>query len=116
MRNPLAGGLEQDVLSIRRERFVGDGMQDSFAVQNQGMEPIEFDLELEVGTDFADIFAVKDYDFALGDPLTCKAVAVAEAERVRRGAQPVPDLRQRRPAAEDAGDLLAARRGERLEE
>jgi len=27
MRNPLAGGLEQDVLSIRRERFVGDGMQ-----------------------------------------------------------------------------------------
>jgi hypothetical protein len=41
------------VLSIRRERFVGDGMQDLFAVQNQGMEPIEFDLELEVGTDFA---------------------------------------------------------------
>ena len=28
MRNPLAGGLEQDVLSIRRERFVGEGMQD----------------------------------------------------------------------------------------
>ena len=72
MRNPLAGGLEQDVLSIRRERFVGDGMQDLFAVQNQGMEPIEFDLELEVGTDFADIFAVKDYDFALGDPLRAK--------------------------------------------
>jgi glycogen debranching enzyme len=72
MRNPLAGGLEQDVLSIRRERFVGDGMQDSFAVQNQGMEPVEFDLELEVGSDFADIFAVKDYDFALGDPLRAK--------------------------------------------
>ena len=48
MRNPLAGGLQQDVLSIRRERFVGDGMQDSFAVQNQGMEPVEFDFELEV--------------------------------------------------------------------
>ena len=72
MRNPLAGGLDQDVLSIRRERFVGEGMQDSFAVQNQGMEPIEFDLELEVATDFADIFAVKDYDFALGDPLRAK--------------------------------------------
>src|SRR6185295_11892698 len=72
MRNPLVGGLEQDVLSIRRERFVGDGMQDLFAVQNQGMQPIEFDLELEVGTDFADIFAVKDYDFALGDPLRAK--------------------------------------------
>ncbi len=44
MRNPLAGRLEQDVLSIRRERFVGEGMQDSFAVQNQGMEPLEFDF------------------------------------------------------------------------
>ena len=72
MRNPLSGGLDQDVLSIRRERFVGEGMQDSFAVQNEGMEPVEFDLELEVGTDFADIFAVKDYDFALGDPLRTK--------------------------------------------
>src|SRR2546423_4059163 len=72
MRNPLAGGLEQDVLSIRRERFVGDGMQDSFVVQNQSMERVEFDFELEVGADFADIFAVKDYDFALGDPLRAK--------------------------------------------
>jgi glycogen debranching enzyme len=69
MRNPLVPGLEPDALSIRRERFVGDGMQDSFVVQNQSMERVEFDLELEVGTDFADIFAVKAYDFALGDPL-----------------------------------------------
>src|SRR6266536_1931734 len=72
MRNPLAGGLAQDVLSIRRERFVGEGMQDSFVVQNQSMERIDFDLALEVAADFADIFAVKDYDFALGDPLRAK--------------------------------------------
>jgi glycogen debranching enzyme len=72
MRNPLAGGLAQDALSIRRERFVGDGMQDSFTVQNQSMERIEFDLGLEVAADFADIFAVKDYDFALGDPMRAK--------------------------------------------
>src|SRR5438874_10562244 len=72
MRNPLAGGLAQDVLSIRRERFVGDGMQDSFMVENQSMERIEFDLELEVAADFADIFAVKDFDFALGDPMRAK--------------------------------------------
>src|SRR6266545_3788800 len=65
MRNPLARGLAQDSLSIRRERFVGDGMQDSFVVQNQSMERVEFDLSLEVAADFADIFAVKDYDFAL---------------------------------------------------
>jgi glycogen debranching enzyme len=72
MRNPLAGGLDQDVLSIRRERFVGEGMQDAFALQNQSMERIEFDFELEVDADFADIFAVKDYDFALGDPTRAK--------------------------------------------
>jgi glycogen debranching enzyme len=72
MRNPLVNGLPPDALSIRRERFVGDGLQDSFLVQNQSMERVEFDLELEIGTDFADIFAVKDYDFALGDPLHAK--------------------------------------------
>ena len=47
MRNPLSGGLDYDALSIRRERFVGDGMQDSFAVQNQSMQPVEFDFELD---------------------------------------------------------------------
>jgi len=33
------------------------------------MKPAEFTLEVEIGADFADIFAVKDHDFALGDPL-----------------------------------------------
>jgi glycogen debranching enzyme len=72
MRNPLTDGLAPDVLSIRRERFVGDGMQDSFTIQNQSMERVEFDVEIDVGADFADIFAVKDFDFALGDPLRAK--------------------------------------------
>src|SRR5216110_1997928 len=61
MRNPLSGGLDYDALSIRRERFVGDGMQDSFAVQNQSMQAVELDFELEIAT-----------DFALGDPLRAK--------------------------------------------
>jgi glycogen debranching enzyme len=78
MRNPLAGGLDADVLSIRRERFVGEGMQDTFVVENQGMGTLEFELTLDVGSDFADIFSVKDFDFALGDPL---------------GATPLPDVR-----------------------
>src|SRR5204862_139486 len=78
MRNPLAGGLEADALSIRRERFVGDGMQDTFVIENQGMQPVEFELTLDIGCDFADIFAVKEFDFALGDPL---------------GAEPLPATR-----------------------
>src|SRR5919197_2180672 len=69
MRNPLAGGLEQDQLSIARTRFVGEGMQDHLTVQNQTLETVSFELALEFGSDFADIFAVKQHDFALGDPL-----------------------------------------------
>ncbi|MEO8291447.1 MAG: glycogen debranching N-terminal domain-containing protein [Gaiellaceae bacterium] len=68
LRNPLAGGLAQDVLSIGRDRFVGDGMQEHIVVQNHSSEQIEFELALEAGTDFADIFAVKEYDYALGHP------------------------------------------------
>ncbi len=69
LRNPLAGGLGQDVLSIVRERFVGEGMQDHVAIRNESSDPVTFDLQLEVATDFADIIAVKEHDFALGDPL-----------------------------------------------
>jgi glycogen debranching enzyme len=69
LRNPLAGGLPQDSISIVRERFVGEGMQDRIAVRNESMQPVSFELGLELGSDFADIFAVKDHDFSLGDPL-----------------------------------------------
>ena len=68
LRNPLAGGLPQDSISITRHRFVGDGMQDVIVVQNQAMEPLSFELALELGSDFADILSVKAHDFALGDP------------------------------------------------
>jgi len=68
LRNPIAGGLDQDVLSIGRDRFIGDGMQENIVVQNHAPHPVEFELALEVGTDFADIFAVKEHDFALGHP------------------------------------------------
>jgi glycogen debranching enzyme len=67
LRNPPVG-LAPDTLSIARERFVGEGMQDRLAFQNQSMERIAFDVGLEIGTDFADIFAVKDWDFSFGDP------------------------------------------------
>ncbi|HET8606631.1 MAG TPA: glycogen debranching N-terminal domain-containing protein [Gaiellaceae bacterium] len=68
MRNPLAGGLEQDALTIVRTRFVGDALQDHLAVENASQEPVELELSLELGTDFADIFAVKEHDFSLGHP------------------------------------------------
>src|SRR5919197_569655 len=51
---------------------IGDAMQDQMIVQNQGPEPVSFELTLEVGSDFADIFTVKSRDFALGDPVRAK--------------------------------------------
>ncbi|HSK16136.1 MAG TPA: glycogen debranching N-terminal domain-containing protein [Gaiellaceae bacterium] len=68
LRNPVVDGLVQDELSIARERFVGDAMQEHLVVQNHGRRRVEFELALEIGNDFADIFAVKEYDFSLGDP------------------------------------------------
>jgi glycogen debranching enzyme len=72
LRNPLAGGLDQDSVAIIRERFVSQAMQDRFVVLNVTTEPLSFELALEVANDFADIFAVKEHDFALGDPENAK--------------------------------------------
>ncbi len=72
LRNPLAGGLPQDTLSIARRRFVGEGMQERIILRNEGMESISFRLGLEIGSDFADIMSVKEHDFALGDPVHAK--------------------------------------------
>jgi glycogen debranching enzyme len=69
-RNPLAGGLDKDALSIARHRFVGEGLQDHLVFRNETRAPLAFAVELDFGTDFADIISVKQHDFALGDPLT----------------------------------------------
>jgi glycogen debranching enzyme len=98
MRNPLARGLEQDELSIRRERFVGDdGMQDTFMVLNEGMRKLEFEFALDVACDFADIFAVKDHDFALGDPMRANPLPPPQKATYD------PELKQF--LLEDQGDL-----------
>ena len=81
LRNPLGGGLEQDQLSLAHERFVGEGMQDHISVENQGMTTQTFELAVEFGADFADIFTVKERDFAFGDPMHAKPLPTpAEAE------------------------------------
>ena len=64
----ISENLPLDAVSIKRERFVGDGMQDNVVLQNQTMEPVELRLGLELGSDFADVISVKEWDFSLGDP------------------------------------------------
>ena len=68
LRNPLTDRLPLDSLLIRRERFVGDGMQDHIELTNETTETLELRLDLAVAADFADIISVKQWDFSLGDP------------------------------------------------
>jgi glycogen debranching enzyme len=73
LRNPIAG-LPQDVLSIARSRFIGSSLQERIVIRNESMEALDFEVGIELGSDFADIFAVKEHDFTLGDPAHAKAL------------------------------------------
>ncbi|HJX49120.1 MAG TPA: glycogen debranching N-terminal domain-containing protein [Gaiellaceae bacterium] len=68
LRNPLTDRLPLDSVLIKRERFVGNGMQDHIELTNETTETLELRLELAVAADFADIISVKQWDFSLGDP------------------------------------------------
>jgi glycogen debranching enzyme len=48
-----------DLLVVRR-RAVGDGMREDLSLLNPGPEEVRTRVELAVGTDFADLFEVKD--------------------------------------------------------
>jgi glycogen debranching enzyme len=113
LRNPSVNGLPSDALSVARERFVGTGLQERITVRNETMERLEFGLTLDLGADFADIISVKQYDFALGDPLRAPELPPL-APAVRENAHvliedPVGDLRTRVAVSEpfefDAGEL-----------
>ncbi len=47
-------------LSVVRRRAVGDGFHEDVTVVNHNREPVEVELRLEVGADFADLFEVKE--------------------------------------------------------
>jgi glycogen debranching enzyme len=57
-------------LAIKRERFVGDGMQDHLVFTNVTTHEVSFRVGIELAADFADIISVKEWDFSLGDPAT----------------------------------------------
>ena len=61
----------------------GDGMTERIALRNEGMAPVSFPVEIELGADFADILSVKSHDFSFGDPAQA-ALLPAGAPRPRR--------------------------------
>lgn len=75
LRNPVVGDLGKDEVSVCRERFVGDGMQDRVVLANLAEHPVTLTLGLDVECDFTDIFAVKDAAFELGEDVAPRASA-----------------------------------------
>jgi glycogen debranching enzyme len=55
-------------LSIIRERFVGNLMEERISVHNRGERSVEVEVALALEVDFADIFTVKDLDPGFGRP------------------------------------------------
>jgi glycogen debranching enzyme len=51
---------ENPTVSVIRKRAIGDGFHEDVTVLNHGAERLRFDLRLEAGSDFADLFEVKD--------------------------------------------------------
>src|SRR5581483_6383123 len=47
-------------LSVLRQRSVGGGFHEDLTLINHGHEPIDLEIQVEAGADFADLFEVKD--------------------------------------------------------
>jgi glycogen debranching enzyme len=60
LTNPELPGLGANSVGVRRERFVGDGMHERISLESFSEKPVSIRLRLAVGTDFADLFEIKD--------------------------------------------------------
>jgi glycogen debranching enzyme len=47
-------------LSVIRQRTVGDGFHEELSIMNHDSEPVDVGVRIDVGSDFADLFEVKD--------------------------------------------------------
>jgi len=86
LRNPPVAGLEPNELSVERERFVGDCMEERITVENHGRRRLEFTLALELEADFADIFVVKSLEPGFGTPAAVELPPPRPLERDSEGA------------------------------
>jgi len=85
LRNPLVHGLEPNELSIERERFVGDCMEERITVENHGHRRVDVELGLELEADFADIFVVKSLEPGFGTPTDLTLPPSRPLERAENG-------------------------------
>ncbi|MBM0256403.1 glycogen debranching N-terminal domain-containing protein [Micromonospora sp. 4G55] len=60
LTNPVTPGLDANIIGIRRQRFVGDGLYERVELQSFSREPLSVELRLLASTDFADLFEIKE--------------------------------------------------------
>jgi len=61
-----AGVGENPPVSVRRDRFVAIGVHEDLTVQNHSDQPQRVTVDVEYGSDFADLFEVKDHALRRG--------------------------------------------------
>ena len=54
-------GLADSTVLVMRKRYVGHGMREDIVVRNLGSSPLRCKLQMSVGSDFADLFEVKEH-------------------------------------------------------
>jgi glycogen debranching enzyme len=59
--------IPQQVLSIRRSRFIYGGLHERIGIQNCGSDPVDIECTLNFGADFRDIFEVRSAAGSLHD-------------------------------------------------
>ncbi|MDG4798908.1 glycogen debranching N-terminal domain-containing protein [Micromonospora sp. WMMD1082] len=58
--SPELPGLQANAIGVRRQRFISNGMHERLELQSYAGEPVSIQLRLAVGTDFADLFEIKE--------------------------------------------------------
>ena len=113
LRNPVVAGLGLDEVAILRRRTVAGGLEERIELRNLSRRELSFPLDLELASDFADIFTVKENDPDLDRPERPRPLpqaapaAVEERGRALRFSDREPS---KRSACGDANRALANRR------
>ncbi len=63
---PTGTVYENPTVSAVRRRFIGDGLREEIALRNHDTDSVRLELSLLFGSDFADIFEVKDSESKTG--------------------------------------------------
>ena len=67
LTNPQFSTVDEDVeagtLALLITRSVGDGIHEDLNIENFGLKPVRFNLEIAMRSDFADVFEVKSHRF-----------------------------------------------------